>query len=104
MDNRRMKMVAELLKHLEELDAQELQEGMKPPVEEAGVVVAELDPDKTKQFEQGFKGALGGGGQPPPVPVGGGQKGPMEKLSGETAALEDDVSDEELDELEGLLA
>lgn len=96
MNTDRAKMVAELIKHLEEMDGQELAAGMKPP--EAPVVdveVAELDPDKTKQFEDGFNKALG---TPKPTPPGG--KTAMLDGADPASAMDDEeMDDDEFEEM-----
>lgn len=104
MESKRMQMIAELIKHLESMDADELQGKMNPVAEveiEAGPVeeVADLDPDKTKNFEMGFKKKLGVPSAPTP--------GPMDKLAeaaGDMGAEGDDMADDELEEREKFLA
>ena len=109
MESRRARIAAELIKHLEDLDADALGEAIRPKqrmeeemevpeVEGVSVTVAELDPEKTKLFESGLKKKLK---IPSPGPQGVG--GPMDKMM-ETASVDDDISDEELDEYERMNA
>ncbi len=75
MNERRLKLIAELLKHLEEMDANELGEMAKPKEEVAAVMVE---------------------GEAPPMA---GDAGPMEKLAEGSAPMpmddEDDLDDDE---------
>lgn len=98
MNSNKMRIIQELLAHLEGMDAEDLGAAAKPP--EAApmgveVEVAELDPEKTKGFEMGFKKKLGIEEQPS-GPV----KGPMDKLAEAAGHMGDEGDGSEMDDEE----
>lgn len=97
MDNRRAKLIAALIEHLESMDAEDLK-GQLPQEAPVEAVVA-IDPKKAEDVEKGFKGALGG------PKVADGEKGPMEVLvaeqggGGEVPAEGDEMDEDEFEEM-----
>jgi len=71
IDPRRARLIEDLIAHLESMDADDLKSQMKPV--EASIEVAEIDPDKAKDFRDGFNGKK-------KLAMVDGEKGPMEQL------------------------